>query len=354
MATPLYDIRRRVREKLLEPYALVTPGSPLVAPQGTAGATSYSYAVASVNATGISKASQAKACTTGNATLDATNYNQITWILDPAATSYRIYRTATDGTPTTTGLIGTATAAVFNDTGLAGDSATAPTENTSGIESPFWNDDELTRILIDGCKDLWKGIVDLHRNHFATIDATNVSLAASATSLTGVPADCFRVLSLEPRDLTSAGVFRHVTFRPRPYQSSTFQRMRALGNVSATDYDICYDLLNAGSPVAAPTIVVAPSVSSAITCRLVYVHTLSATLSESDDNPIPGESDNALIAWGVAYARAQEREDRAPDPSWLAVYSTEKQNLLVVLSPRQEQEPEVVEDAFGGYSAETC
>lgn len=349
MATPIHELRRRLRERLLEPYALITPGSPLVSPQGTPGVISYSYAIASVNATGVSKASQVKVCATGNATLSVTNFNRLTWMADPAATSYNIYRTASGGTPASTGLIGTVSVVTFDDTGIAGDSAAAPTENTSGVESPFWNDDELTRILIDGCKDLWKGVVDLHRNHFATDDVTNVSLVASATQLTGVPTDCFRILSIEPRDLTSVGSYRDVVFRPRPFQSNAFAYMRSLGTVSPTDYTLLYDLFNAGSPVAAPIVKIAPASSSTIPLRMVYVHTLASDLDESDDNPIPGEADTALIAWGMAYARANERTDRSPDPNWLAVYGTEKQNLLIVLSPRQEQESEVVEDLFGGW-----
>lgn len=344
MATALHVLRRQARSILLEPYALVTPGSPLVSPQGTPGSTTYGYKITSTNVTGESAASQEKTIATGHATLDGTNFNRLTWTADPAATGYKIYRT-TGGA--TTGLLGTSTAATFDDTGITGDGEDAPTENTSGIESPFWNDDDLTEIAIKGCKDLWKGIVDLHRNHFATDDVTNVSLAAATGTLTGVPADCFRVLSIEPRDLTSTGSFRNVVFRPRPYQSPAFQRMRSLGSVNPTDYEILYDLFNAGSPVAAPTIKVAPMVNTAIPLRLIYVHTLSSSLDEESDNPIPGESDNAIVAWIVAYARAKERDDRSPDPNWLAVYGTEKNNLLTVLTPRQEQETEVVEDLFG-------
>jgi hypothetical protein len=89
-------------------------------------------------------------------------------------------------------------------------------------------------------------------------------------------------------------------------------------------------------------------VNTAISLRFVYVPILAA-VAAAGSNPIPGESDNALIAWCIAYARAKEREDRSPDPNWLAVYSTEKTNLLVRLTPRQTQEPEVVEDFFEGY-----
>lgn len=348
MATTINELRQLVRTRLLETSALTTPGSPLVAPQGTPATSVISYKIVALNAEGHSAASQATQVTTAAATLSVTNYNQINWQAVPGATGYEVWRTATNGTsPTTTGLISTVGAVLtLNDTGLAGDSATAPTTNTSGIESPFWTEQELFDILVLGMKDLWKAITDLHQGHFTTIDITNVYLAANATSLTDVPADCFRILMIEPRDLTNTGSSRWVYFKPKQFHSLTFQSARAQTVTDPTQTStIYYDILNAGSPVAAPSIVIAPSVSSDLLLRLVYTHTLP-TLVETDNNPIPGESDNALVSWGVAWARAKEREDRSPDPAWFATYSTEKQALLTVLTPRQEQEEEIVEGLF--------
>src|SRR6185312_2023743 len=108
------------RTRLNETYALTTPGSPLVSPQGTPGAKTISYKITAYNSTGESDASQAKTITTGDTTLTGTNYNQLTWTAVPGATGYKIYRTATNGTPSTTGYIGTTTGVTFNDTGLAG------------------------------------------------------------------------------------------------------------------------------------------------------------------------------------------------------------------------------------------
>lgn len=354
MATPLSTIRQTVRARLLETLALTTPGSPLVSVQGTPGTTTISYKIVAKNSTGTSDASQAKTVTTASDTLSVTNFNRLTWQAVPGEDDgYDVYRTATDGaSPSTTGLIGSVATGVttFDDTGSIGDSNTAPTVNTSGIDSPFWTEQELLDILIAGCKDLWRAIVDLHQGHFTTIDVTNVSAAANATSLTGVPADCFRVLMIEPRDVTDVNADANVYFKPKQYHSAAFQTARSLsGSFSSNDdTTILYDILNAGSPVAAPSIVIAPALSGTLLLRLVYVHTL-ATLTESSDNPIPGESDNALIAWGVAHARAKEREDRMPDPAWISVYATDKQSLLTVLTPRQEQEEEVVEGLFDGY-----
>lgn len=351
MATTISVLRQQLRTRLLEDYALVVPGTPVVSPQGTPGASTVSYKITAVNVTGESQASAVKTITNANATLSAANSNQLTWTAVPGAVSYNVYRTATNGTfPTTLGLIGNATTATFTDDGDVGDGSTAPTINTSGLDTPFWTEQELLDYILAGCKDLWRGIIELHQGHFVTIDATNVSLAASATALTGVPADCFRILAIEPRDTTQFATGSGITFKPMAYKSRTFESIRSL---SATDQNtsgfIYYDILNPGSPVAAPSIVIGPPITAALSLRLTYVHTLDSALGVDSDSPIPGESDNALIAWGMAYARAKEREDRGPDPAWLAIYATDKQSLLTSLTPRQEQEEEVVEDVFGSY-----
>jgi hypothetical protein len=353
MATPLTTIRNQVRARLLETLALTTPGSPLVSPQGTPGTTSYSYAIVAKNVSGASPASQSRITVSGNATLTGSNFNRLTWLAVPGETNgYDIYRTLTSGTPGSVGLIGSVATGVitFDDTGLAGNGAAAPTANTSGITSPFWTEQELFDILVLGCKDLWRAIVDLHQGHFTTIDETNVSATSGSSTLTGVPVDCFRVLMVEPRVLTSSEPFRFLYFKPKQYHSVAFQSARAQSGTITNNQTnvIYYDILNAGSPVAAPSIVIAPTLSSTVLLRLVYVHVLP-TLTENSDNPIPGESDNALVNWGVAWARQKEREDRQPDPAALSSYATDKNSLLVGLTPRQEQEEEIVEGLFDGF-----
>lgn len=354
MATTLATLRQTVRERLLETLALTTPGSPLVSVQGTPGTKTISYAIVAKNNTGTSAASQVKTITTGATTLSGVNFNRLTWQAVPGETNgYDVYRTATNGTsPLTTGLVASVATGIttYDDIGGAGNGATAPTVNTSGIDSPFWTEQELLDLLVLGCKDLWRAIVDLHQGHFTTIDETNVSVLANITTLSGVPVDCFRVLMLEVRDFSSSNDNRYLTFKPKQYHSVAFQSARAdAANASGTRPGVVYyDILNAGSPVAAPSLVIAPTLSSALPLRLVYVHVLP-TLAESDSNPIPGESDNALVSWAVAHARGKEREDRMPDPAHLAVYATDKQSLLTALTPRQEQEEEVVEGLFDGY-----
>lgn len=210
----------------------------------------------------------------------------------------------------------------------------------------FWTEAELLDIILKGVYDLWGAIIDLHQEHFLTIDTTSVSMAANTTTLTGVPTNTFRVHIIEPKDTTSASDGRQVVFLPRDYNSPEFIYARS---ISAQDPSgalvIYYTLINAGHPVAAPSVVVGPQVSSALSLRFVYVPGVG-TLTAASDNPIPGESDQALIAWTTAFARAKEREDRSPDPEWLAIYATEKQNILTRLTPRQTQEPDVVRGFF--------
>lgn len=209
----------------------------------------------------------------------------------------------------------------------------------------FWTSAELVDLFNRGIKDMWGAITDLYEDHYITVDETNVSLAASGTSLTGVPTDVHRVTLIEPRDTTSSGTYRDVLFRPKEYNSHEMINARAMSAQDPVNGIFVYYAVNAaGAPVGAPTIRTAPLLSAAVPLRFVYVPTIPDKVA-ADANPIPGESDMALIAWAVAYGRVKEREDRSPDPNWLAVYATEKGNILTRLTPRQTQEPEVV----GGF-----
>lgn len=213
----------------------------------------------------------------------------------------------------------------------------------------FWSSQELIDSCNLGIKDLWGAYTDLHQEHFLTMDTTAVGASAATATLSGVPTDVFRVLLIEPTDVSSTGSMRGIQFVPRDYNSKDFAQARSMGSVDATQSQVIYYTISqAGAPVGAPTIHIAPTFSSALAAgslRLVYIPVVAAKTS-SDSNPIPGESDNALIAWMIAYAKAKQREDGAPDPGWIAVYATEKQNLLTRSTPRQEQEPEYVEAMF--------
>lgn len=348
MATATSSLITSARRHLKEIYNLVTPGSPLVSPQGTTGATTYTYLIVANNDEGSSEASAVGTTATGNASLSVSNFNRLTWTAVPYATTYDIYRTVGGGS---TGAIAQTTSLTADDTGLAGDSTTAPTVNTSGVANAFWTDSELLDLATKGYTDLWAAIIDLNEDHFQTIDTSTMTLVANATTITGTPTNLFRVRLIEPADTTSSGTSRDIVFSPRDYNHPDFVYARSQSAFApAGDNVIFYVVTGAGSPVAAPTIVVAPKISATMSLRVAYVPILGvSSFTVSTSNPIPGESDNAVIAWIVAFARAKEREDRSPDPNWLSVYATEKQSLLTRMTPRQTQEPEYVEGTFEGY-----
>lgn len=344
MATKIQTILDIVRRKILEIPALITPTPPVVAAQGVIGATTYGYKIVARNAVGTSIASGETQITDGNAVLSGVNYNAITWAQVAGATSYDVYRVTGGGTQ---GKIANTANLTLNDTGLAGDSSTAPTTNTSGITNQFWDDQHLLDILNRGIRDLQRAINDNYQDYFLTIDETNVSQAANATSLTGVPADVGIVRGIEARTLSD---YPHLHYFPKGYMEPEFQSARA-----ATAQDpqgggnVYYHVRGAGGPVGAPTIDVAPKLSTTVLLRLVYIPTFTAEKVASDDNPIPGDSDWALAAWTVAYVLADEREEHEPDPSWIQVYATEKANILTAITPRQTDEPDVAEAMFEEY-----
>jgi hypothetical protein len=212
----------------------------------------------------------------------------------------------------------------------------------------FWSDTELKAILRHGALDLWGAILDIHAEHYYVVDETHCSIAAGTGFVAGVPDNCFRVQLIEPRDTTITGTFRGLQFIPRRYNHPDFSNARAVDNFDPAIGEMFYDVTGVGSPIEPPRILTAPLASSNILLRLVY----NPTLVVDEINPVPGESDNALKHWVIAFARAKEREDRLPDPGALAVYQTEKQAILTRCTPRQEQDPEVVEGLFdwvGGY-----
>ncbi len=212
----------------------------------------------------------------------------------------------------------------------------------------FWTSSELTDLAIVGIRDLWRDIVDLKQEHYLTVNTTDVSLEASTDQLSGVPTDVHKVYLIEPHDLSVNSSNHGLLFKPLDYNHNTFQLARSKANIDPSNDTIYYAIHQQGAPVSAPTILVAPKVSSRVALNFCYCPTLGQ-LSPANNIPIPGEADNAIVAWTVAYARAKEREDRSPDPSWLAVYETEKQHLLQSLGLRQYQEPIYADAIWSEY-----
>ena len=107
--------------------ALSTPGVPTVTPQGTTGATTYSYRIVARNSSGVTLAGTGGTTATGNATLSATNFNRVTWSAVTGAESYDVYgRTAA----TELFMVNT-TALTFDDIGTITPSGALPGSNTT-------------------------------------------------------------------------------------------------------------------------------------------------------------------------------------------------------------------------------
>jgi hypothetical protein len=214
------------------------------------------------------------------------------------------------------------------------------------VAGGFWTDAELVAIVNKGIKDLWRAINNQYQDYFLTINET-VALAANGTALTSVPDDCSVVRGLEQKDLST---YPNLVFDFCAWNDPKFQSARASQAFDpALGGTVLWCVIGAGAPVAAPTIRVAPAVSTALTIRLSYIPVVP-TVVAGDNNPIPGESDDALIAWLIAHAISKDTEGQMPNVAWLAKYKTEKENILVSLAPRQQDSQQVVEDVFAAYS----
>jgi hypothetical protein len=206
----------------------------------------------------------------------------------------------------------------------------------------FWTDAELLAHANKGIKDLWKSIIDLYQDHVVTIDTTTMSVASGARVVTGVPSDLFRVVNIQPRTLGQSSSNPGLVFQPRNLIHPEFVQAQAAPNQTPR-YMVCYyAVINAGAPVGAPTIRIAPGFTSEVLLEVHYNQVI-ADVAIGGNNPIPGESDLALEAWTIGWGRAKEREDRSPDPEYISIYATEKRNLLTVLTPRSVQDVDVVE-----------
>jgi len=211
----------------------------------------------------------------------------------------------------------------------------------------YWGDPEILLHLNNGAKILWRAIVDLYDHHFTVVDEENFFIEASTKIIYGVPETVHRITSLEPRVLGESNPNRSLIFKPANWNSDLFTQARAQAATSPTNAVIYYTLMAAGAPVGPPVIRIAPALTSSMLLTCTYVSTI-APFDETDRNPIPGESDQALINYAVAQCRAKEREDSMPDPGWMALFATERTDLLVRLDKRQEQAPDIVEGMFDG------
>lgn len=144
------------------------PTGVAVSNQGAAGSTSYTYFVIAcerptslttspVIGEGMEDYASSVGVTTatGNATLTGSNFNRITWNAVPNALSYIVYRSASAGTPATTGPIGRIAAGTltFDDTGVA-TSGGSPV--TVANQMALWGDhSQIGDLTISDTTDCW-------------------------------------------------------------------------------------------------------------------------------------------------------------------------------------------------------
>lgn len=130
---------------------LLAVATPTVANVGTAGSTSYTYAVTALTLDGGETLIGTTAATaTGNATLSGTNFNTVKAPFVRGAFTYNVYRHANGG-GLTNGLIGTLTYAqqasntVLQDTGQAPSVTTEPSADSTGCIGVRNNSSDLSK-----------------------------------------------------------------------------------------------------------------------------------------------------------------------------------------------------------------
>lgn len=125
------DSRGRITQ-----VALANPGSPTITNVGAAGSTTYTYFVVCHDRNGgVTLPSAAGTTTTGNATLDLTNYNTVSWTAIDGCFQWDVLQTDTAHSIALNQnpgfAVGTSTLA-YKDQGGASSAYTAPTRNTTG------------------------------------------------------------------------------------------------------------------------------------------------------------------------------------------------------------------------------
>jgi hypothetical protein len=243
--------------------------APTVTPAGTTGSTSYSYALCYLDGKGgYTAGGPVATITNGNATLSAVNYNAISWPAPPSGVVFvAVLRTASGGTPSTTGLIAVLPAATtgVNDTGLAPitslvtylQATMAPVTLPSSLPSAPAGQTLVTQIvagggttvltLKDAASNTVSGATVLHSDTAAINAALNAaSVAATSTGKTqivelsrgqyvvdgplvqnagvilrGEDKNSAALLVYDHFDFTAAGVWTFFAVAPVPMRPST-------------------------------------------------------------------------------------------------------------------------------------
>jgi len=207
----------------------------------------------------------------------------------------------------------------------------------------FWSDAELLRYMNRGIRDAWRQISMTNQEYQFELSVA-ASLAANGTTITGVPDNLSVLFQIEPTDM----VAHPITFIGKPWTHAEFQNARRITEAQDPSQPgtIFYVLTGAGAPVAAPTIRVAPTVSAAIPLSISFRPTIGAELTATGVVPLPGELDQALVFWTSAHALGRQRGSAEPDTTRLNLFQREMDVILAAITPRDEQEDNVVTAMF--------
>ena len=112
---------------------IASPNAPTVVPLGASGSTTYCYWVSATNVSGETLPSLNTCIANGNASLNGTNYNQISWGAVSNASGYKVYRTSNTSVPSGTGnyLVTTTASTSTSDQSNSLGSVTVPSANTT-------------------------------------------------------------------------------------------------------------------------------------------------------------------------------------------------------------------------------
>jgi hypothetical protein len=220
----------------------------------------------------------------------------------------------------------------------------------------FWSDAELLVHLNAGAKDCWRHVQNLLQDYFfQIIEDGTVTQDVNATTLTIATSPTPKIYKIQGIEPVTQANYPALNYFPRKYMHPDMVRARTADAVDPGSCGPAYYAIAGRGNDALPTIYVAPKFTAQVPIRLVFTPGIG-TLLIGDANPIPGESDQALENFIVAYAKPKETdEDGAgqnpgtPDAGWLAMYKAERDSMCVSLDPRQEDQPDVAEGVHENF-----
>lgn len=181
------------------------PTDVVVGQAGTAGATTYSYVVTATDSSGETLESNTATISTGNASLDLSNYNTITWEPVFGATGYVVYRTVGP----TTGKVGTTTAptVTLNDVGIVDASSSAPSSDSTATTVEQRHIEPVSRLSVAHCIGAMADKLAAFRNEDFNGDVTNFeSMMERYAARASAAREYYRMRMSRPaEDLRAAG-----------------------------------------------------------------------------------------------------------------------------------------------------